>query len=86
LEESEEHLHSIPYSMEDTKQLPPGMRDPARRVPTNSGIKDRVTIEKYGAETNGEYSLIRCWTSPGGGTPIRKCVSIKPYYSLGASS
>jgi len=60
--------------MEDTKHLPPGIRDPARRALTNSGIKDRVTIEKYGAETNGEYSLIRCWTFPGGGTPLRESI------------
>ena len=59
--------------MEDSKSLPPGMRDPSRRVLTNSGVKDKVTVEKYGTETNGEYTLIRCWTYPGGGTPIREC-------------
>lgn len=63
--------------MEDSKSLPPGIRDPSRRVLTNSGVKDKVTIEKYGAETNGEYTLIRCWTYPGGGTPIRRSLQIQ---------
>jgi hypothetical protein len=64
---------STPLSiMEDSKSVPPGMRDPSRRVLINSGLNDKITIEKYGTETNGEYSFIRCWTYPGGGTPVRR--------------
>lgn len=53
---------TLPSKMEDSKLLPPGIRDPSRRVLTNTGVKDKATIEKYGAETNGEYSLIPCST------------------------
>jgi mannose-6-phosphate isomerase-like protein (cupin superfamily) len=49
---------------------PPGIRDHSRRTLSNPKIKDKVFIEKYGAETNGEYTLIRCTVSPGGGTPL----------------
>jgi mannose-6-phosphate isomerase-like protein (cupin superfamily) len=46
------------------------MRDPARRVLTNSKIKDIIKIEKYSAETGGEYTLISVSVAPGGGTPL----------------
>lgn len=63
--------------MADTKSLPPGMRDPARRALSNAGVKDRINIEKYGAETDGEYSQIRVWAYPNGGTPIHQHTSYR---------
>jgi hypothetical protein len=45
---------TLPSKMEDSKLLPPGIRDPSRRVLSNTGVKDKATIEKYGVETNGE--------------------------------
>ncbi len=53
-----------------SESLPAGMRDPARRVLTHPIIKDRAIIEKYGAETNGEFTQIRVTVAPGGGTPL----------------
>jgi hypothetical protein len=49
--------------------LPPGMRSEERRNLVNKVIKDKITIEKYGAETNGELTLIRATVGPGGGSP-----------------
>ncbi|KAH6680552.1 hypothetical protein B0J14DRAFT_557900 [Halenospora varia] len=57
-------------STSTSTQLPPGLRDPGRRNLTNPLIKDRITIEKYGHETNGEYTLITASVLPGGGTPL----------------
>ncbi|PMD59037.1 uncharacterized protein K444DRAFT_421641 [Hyaloscypha bicolor E] len=54
--------------MEDSKLLPPGIRDPSRRVLTNTGVKDKATIEKYGAETNEKYGSYREELSPATGT------------------
>ena len=49
---------------------PPGVRDASRRLLTNPILKDEVTIEKYGAETGGEYTRLQVKVAPGGGTPI----------------
>jgi quercetin dioxygenase-like cupin family protein len=47
-----------------------GLRGPSRRNLDSPKVKYKVFFEKYGAEIGGEYSLIRCTTAPGGGTPL----------------
>jgi mannose-6-phosphate isomerase-like protein (cupin superfamily) len=64
-----------PYSASDmsdknAKGLPPGMRDPACRLVTNKVLQDQAIFEKYGAETNGEYTRCRVTAKPGGGGPL----------------
>ena len=54
----------------NAKGLPPGMRDPARRLVTNKVMQDQGIFEKYGAETNGEYTRCRVTVKPGGGVPL----------------
>ena len=57
-------------SNKNARGLPPGMRDEARRVVTNKVMQDRGVFEKYGAETNGEYTRCRVTVKPGGGVPL----------------
>ena len=52
------------------KSAPPGLRDDSRRILTNPVLKDEVTFEKYGAETEGKYTRIKVKVAPGGGTPL----------------
>ncbi|KAL9627439.1 MAG: hypothetical protein Q9164_007607 [Protoblastenia rupestris] len=49
---------------------PPGIKDEARRTLTNPMLKDEVFFEKYGIETNGEYTRLKIKVAPGGGTPL----------------
>lgn len=53
--------------------LPPGLRDPSRRILRNAVVKDEVEVLKYSHETNGAYTEMRVRVAPGGGTPIH-CV------------
>jgi quercetin dioxygenase-like cupin family protein len=57
-------------SKPNTSTTPLGLRDPSRRNLDSTRVKYKVFFEKYGAETGGEYSLVRCTTAPGGGTPL----------------
>ena len=43
-------------SDKNAKGLPPGIRDPAHRFVYNKVMQDQGIFEKYGAETNGEYT------------------------------
>ncbi|MCJ1358236.1 MAG: hypothetical protein MMC33_008235 [Icmadophila ericetorum] len=52
--------------------LPPGMRDPSRRTFDNPILKDTIYMEKYGAETNGEYIRFRVTVAPGGGPHLHR--------------
>jgi mannose-6-phosphate isomerase-like protein (cupin superfamily) len=49
---------------------PPGVRDERRRTVTNKVVKDVAIFEKYGAETNGEYTRVRAKVRPQGGSPL----------------
>ncbi|KAL8786824.1 MAG: hypothetical protein Q9213_002561 [Squamulea squamosa] len=51
----------------DVSQLPPGVRDNSRRRIWTPINKDWATFEKYGRETNGEYTLLTVSVAPGGG-------------------
>jgi hypothetical protein len=53
----------------NAKGLPPGMRDPACRFVYNKVMQDQGIFEKYGAETNSEYTRSRVIVKPGGGVP-----------------
>lgn len=50
--------------------LAPGLRDEKRRHLFHPIIKDHIKFLKYGAETDGTYSLIAVTVAPGGGTPL----------------
>jgi hypothetical protein len=57
--------------MTDSKVfLPLGVQNPSRRHLTNSGIKDESTIEKYGAETNGDILSLESGSSPAAAHPF----------------
>jgi mannose-6-phosphate isomerase-like protein (cupin superfamily) len=57
-------------SDKSAKGLPPGMRNPDRRCVTNKVMQDEGIFEKYGAETNSEYSRCRVTVKPGGVVPL----------------
>lgn len=47
------------------------MRDEARKIVTNSIMKDTVIITKYGLETQGEYTKLKVAVAPSGdGIPL----------------
>lgn len=46
--------------------LPPGMTDPERRKIWTPVAKDWAVFEKYGRETDGEYTLLTVSVAPGG--------------------
>ena len=50
----------------DFARLPPGMKDTNRRKTWTPVAKDWATFEKYGRETNGEYTLLTVGVAPGG--------------------
>ena len=53
------------------RAIPPGIRDPARRVVSTRDIGDRVTYTLYSTETpEGDHFKIRCVVLPGGGVPL----------------
>ena len=56
--------------MSTARDLPPGLRDSARRTISNPLFKDEVHFIKYSQETNGEYSEVRITVGPNGGNPI----------------
>jgi hypothetical protein len=60
------------YKMSKSKDmfLPPGLRDPSRRNIHNAMVRDKIIIDKYGYETNGEYTEIRVQVALGGGSPL----------------
>jgi len=60
---------------------PPGVRDESRRTLSNKIVKDLVFFEKYGAETNGEYTRVRVQVKPQGGTPMHYHRSYSEYFS-----
>ena len=47
-------------------QIPPGMTDESRRRIWTPVAKDWTRFEKYGRETNGEYTLLTVSVAPGG--------------------
>ena len=49
-----------------TAQIPPGMTNALRRRIWTPVAKDWTTFEKYGRETNGEYTLLTVSVAPGG--------------------
>ena len=51
----------------DVAQVPPGMTNESRRRIWTPVAKDWVTFEKYGRETNGEYTLLTVSVAPSGG-------------------
>ncbi|KAI4185682.1 MAG: hypothetical protein L6R41_003974 [Letrouitia leprolyta] len=51
----------------DKSDLPPGLSDESRRRIWTPVNKDWVIFEKYGRETNGEYTLLTVSVAPGGG-------------------
>ncbi|KAK4692113.1 hypothetical protein P7C71_g5026, partial [Lecanoromycetidae sp. Uapishka_2] len=64
-----------------SKSLPPGVRDSALRTQTNPIIKDEVFIEKYSAETGGEFTRLQIKVAPGGGTPLHYHNSYAEHFS-----
>ena len=50
----------------DIPHVPPGMIDSSRRKIYNPLAKDWAIFEKYGRETNGEYTLLTVSVAPGG--------------------
>ena len=51
----------------DVAQIPPGMTTDSRRRIWTPVAKDWTIFEKYGRETNGEYTLLTVSVAPGGG-------------------
>ncbi|KAL8808872.1 MAG: hypothetical protein Q9223_003797 [Gallowayella weberi] len=51
----------------NVSQLPPGLTDDSRRRIWTPIGKDWAIFEKYGRETNGEYTLLTVSVAPGGG-------------------
>lgn len=47
-------------------RIPPGMKDTSRRKIWTPVAKDWAIFEKYGRETNGEYTLLTVSVAPGG--------------------
>lgn len=50
----------------DIATLPPGIADNSRRKIWTPVAKDWAVFEKYGRETNGEYTLLTVSVAPGG--------------------
>ena len=53
-------------TLDQVGRLPPGIKDPERRKIWTPVAKDWAIFEKYGRETNGEYTLLTVSVSPGG--------------------
>lgn len=50
----------------DPNRLPPGIKSPERRKIWTPDAGDWATFDKYGAETNGEYTELTVSLAPGG--------------------
>ena len=53
-------------SPRDAATIPPGIADDSKRKIWTPVAKDWATFEKYGRETNGEYTLLTVSVAPGG--------------------
>jgi quercetin dioxygenase-like cupin family protein len=53
-------------SERDFGRIPPGMKEDARRKIWTQVAKDWAIFEKYGRETNSEYTQLRVSVAPGG--------------------
>ncbi len=47
--------------------LPYGLKDPAKRVIRNPGLKDEANFLRYGVETGGDHFSVRVTVKGGGG-------------------
>ena len=58
----------LPFDVtpDQVARIPPGMKDPERRKIWTPVAKDWAIFEKYGRETNGEYTLLTVSVAPGG--------------------
>ncbi|KAK0347279.1 hypothetical protein LTR91_012824 [Friedmanniomyces endolithicus] len=52
--------------------LPYGLKDPAKRVIRNPGLKDEANFLRYGVETGGDHFSVRVTVKGGGGVPIHR--------------
>ena len=59
------HLPSA-VDPKDIAQIPPGMTNDSRRRIWTPAAKDWTIFDKYGRETNGEYTLLTVSVAPDG--------------------
>lgn len=63
------------------RNVPPGILDPTRRTITNAVTGETIYVNKYGYETNGEYTEGTLTCKPGGGPPLHYHSSYKEMFT-----